>query len=90
MATDDAGDSVGSIGVRAGDGVSDSEIAVDVVDLSANLSATCWRKSERDELLLWNRLGGVPSPLTSFLVWVFSLCVLPDRDSRVGFCDAEI
>ena len=50
VATDDAGDSVGSIGVSAGDTDSDPE-TVGVVDLSANFSATCFKKSEREFVL---------------------------------------
>lgn len=45
VATDDAGESVGSIGVAGGEAESDPD-TVGVVDLSANFSATCLRKSE--------------------------------------------
>jgi len=47
VATEEVGDSVGSMGVSGGDAESDPD-TVEVVDLSANLSATCLRKSERE------------------------------------------
>ena len=76
VATEDVGESVGSMGVSGGDTDSDPD-TVGVVDLSASFSATCLRKSEW-ELTLWNRFGGVPSPFMTCFAWLFSPCILPD------------
>ena len=79
VATDDVGESVGSIGVSAGDTDPDSDPeTVGVVHLSANFSATCLRNSEC-EFALWNRNGGVPSPFMSLFAWLLSWWILPDR-----------